>query len=102
IWTSQANGVTGVDASGNSEIPAQTLINSSSQPIQVTYTAEITSTELGDCSVVPATYSITVNPSPEYEDERVEICSQSPMDFIPQGHVVGTLYTWTAEPVNTI
>src|SRR5690606_380427 len=38
----------------------------------------------------------------EYEDERIEICSQSPMDFIPRGHVTGTLYTWTVEPVNTI
>src|SRR5690606_5081233 len=101
-WTSQSNGVTGVLASGTTEIPAQTLVNNSSHPIQVTYTAEITSTELGDCSVVPASYSITVNPSPEYEDERIEICSQSPMDFLPQGHVVETLYTWTVEPVNTI
>src|SRR5690606_10538872 len=59
-WTSQANGVTGVEAFGTSEIPEQTLINTSSRPIQVTYTAEITSTDQGDCAVVPATYTITV------------------------------------------
>jgi len=101
-WTSQANGVTGVEAFGTSEIPEQTLINTSSRPIQVTYTAEITSTDQGDCAVVPATYTITVNPSPVYEDGEAEICSGEVLDFIPPGHIPGTRYSWTVSSVDGI
>lgn len=101
-WTSQGNGIEGVEASGTSEIPAQTLINRTSQPIDVVYTAEITASEQGDCAVVPATYTITVHPTPVYGDSEAEICSGEPLEFIPANHIPGTLYSWTVVPVNGI
>src|SRR5690606_11408860 len=101
-WTSQANGVEGVEPSGTSEIPAQTLINRGTQPITVTYTAEITASEQGDCAVVPATYTITVNPTPIYGNSEVEICSGELLEFIPAAHIPGTLYSWTVDPGNNI
>ncbi|MEX2594400.1 MAG: PKD domain-containing protein [Anditalea sp.] len=101
-WISEANGVTGVGASGTSEIPLQTLVNNSSQPLDVTYTAEITSSDQGECSVVPATYTITVNPEPFYANEQLEICSGSPFDFTPEDHIPGTLYTWEAADISAI
>jgi gliding motility-associated-like protein len=101
-WTSQANGVEGVAASGTSEIPAQTLINRGTQPITVTYTAEITASEQGDCAVVPATYTITVNPTPVYGNSEAEICSGELLEFIPANHIPGTLYSWTVVPENGI
>lgn len=101
-WTSQANGVEGVAPSGTSEIPAQILINPTAQPITVTYTAEITAYEQGDCAVVPATYTITVNPTPGYADSEVEICSGELFDFIPANHIPGTLYSWTVNPANDV
>src|SRR5690554_4548424 len=101
-WTSQANGVEGVEPSGTSEIPAQTLINTGTQPVTVTYTAEITASEQGDCAVVPATYTITVNPTPIYQNTEVEICSGELLEFIPANHIPGTLYSWTVVPVNGI
>src|SRR5690606_9415859 len=97
-WTSQANGVEGVEPSGTSEIPAQTLINRGTQPITVTYTAEITASEQGDCAVVPATYTITVNATPIYESTEVEICSGELLEFIPDKHIPNTLYSWAVVP----
>ena len=101
-WTAAANGIEGVEASGTSEIPAQTLINTTSQPIDVVYTAEITASDQGDCAVVPATYTITVLPTPNYGDAKVEICSSEMLAFIPANHIPGTLYSWTVAAADGI
>lgn len=101
-WTSQANGVEGVTSSGKSQIPAQTLINKGITPLQVIYTAEITATDHGKCAVVPATYTITVNPAPHYADEKVEICSGEVLDFTPKNHISGSRYSWTVNPLSTV
>lgn len=94
-WISAANGIIGVEETGTSEIPEQTMVNLSPLPRQVSYTAEITSSEQEECSVVPATYTITVNPTPLYTNEQLEICSESPLDYTPENHIAGTLYTWS-------
>lgn len=94
-WTSEANGATGVAASGTNEIPVQTLVNTTGKQVQVIYTALIPNSSQGNCTVVPATYTITVNPEPSYADDKLTVCSDDVFDFKPAGVVSGSKFTWT-------
>ncbi|WP_339700180.1 PKD domain-containing protein [Algoriphagus aquimarinus] len=94
-WTSEANGVTGVSASGTNEIPVQTLVNTTGKQVKVVYTALIPNSSQGNCNVVPAKYTITVNPEPSYVDDKLTICSEEVFDFKPGGIVSGSKFTWT-------
>jgi gliding motility-associated-like protein len=94
-WTSIANGVSGVSASGTNQITAQTLINTTGKPVDVVYTALISNSSQGSCSVVPAKYTIRVNPEPSYTDDKLTICSGEGFDFKPSGVVSGSKFTWT-------
>ncbi|WP_349630859.1 PKD domain-containing protein [Aquiflexum sp. TKW24L] len=99
-WDAQANGVQGVIESGINLIPTQTLKNTSNNPIEVIFSAKIVAEDLGACEELVAVYKITVNPEPVYLDETLEICSETALNFTPQGLVQGSLFTWTvvAEP----
>lgn len=94
-WTSVGNGVTGTSNSGTNQIPAQTLINTTGKPIDVVYTALIANATLGNCTVVPAKYTIRVNPAPVYLNENRSICSDQSFDFKPANNVTGSTFTWT-------
>lgn len=94
-WTVDAGAVTGAIEKGTDEIPEQTLINTSGQSINVVYTALIPNSSQGDCTLIPATYTVTVNPEPDYSDEELSICSGETFDFTPNGLVIGSEFTWT-------
>ncbi len=93
-WTSTANGVTGVTASGNDSIPMQTLVNSSNVPVSVIYTV---SNSGGGCSGNPATYTIIVNPTPAAVGQPTQtICTGFAYQPITLSSTTsGATYSWT-------
>ncbi|PZV76091.1 gliding motility-associated-like protein [Algoriphagus aquaeductus] len=94
-WTSAANGAVGVTPSGTVQIPAETLTNTTGKPIDVVYTALISNSSQGNCTVVPAKYIIRVNPAPVYTNENLSICSDQSFDFKPANNITGSTFTWT-------
>lgn len=94
-WTSVANGAFGVIPSGTVQIPSQTITNNTEKPIDVVYTALISNATQGNCTVVPAKYTIRVNPAPTYLNENRSICSDQSFDFIPTNNVAGSTFSWT-------
>ena len=101
-WTSQANGVTGVTASGTNTIPAQTLGNSTSAPIDVVYL--ITANYAG-CITQNANDSITVNPIPTVTTNPLSqtVCEGIPTQIINlTSAVAGTTFTWSGASSNGI
>lgn len=97
-WTSVANGAEGVTLSGTVQIPPQTLINTTGKPIDVIYTALISNSSQGNCSVTPAKYTIRVNPAPQYLKDNLSICSDQSFDFKPSNTIQGSTFTWTVAP----
>ena len=61
-WTSQANGIGGVAASGTNSIPAQVLVNNTSNPLTADYSVMVS---YAGCTGQTGNYSITVNPQPQ-------------------------------------
>ncbi|REG90702.1 PKD domain-containing protein [Algoriphagus antarcticus] len=94
-WTAEANGASGVTVSGTNEIPIQTLTNTTGEQIKVIYTALIPNSSQGNCTVVPANYTVIVNPEPSYLGDKLTICSGEGFDFKPSGVVSGSKFTWT-------
>ncbi|WP_339877175.1 PKD domain-containing protein [uncultured Algoriphagus sp.] len=94
-WTSEAAGVTGVLPSGTNDIPAQILTNTTGSQVKVIFTALIENSTQGNCTVVPAIYTVTVNPEPEYKDDKLTICSDEQVDYKPAGIISGSTFTWT-------
>ncbi|WP_373522639.1 PKD domain-containing protein [Aquiflexum sp.] len=101
-WTSQSNGAEGVLPNGINEIPSQTIINKSIIPIDVIFFAKIASENLGSCEEVVATYKVTVNPEPVYQDGEMEICSSQVSTFTPQNMAPGSTFTWTVTAPATV
>lgn len=97
-WTSAANGAEGATPSGTVQIPPQTLINTTGKPIDVIYTALISNSSQGNCSVTPAKYTIRVNPAPQYSSDNLSICSDQSFDFKPSNTIQGSTFTWTVAP----
>ncbi len=95
-WTSAANGATGVSPNGTTQITSQTLVNPTDKPIDVVYTALISNATQGNCTVVPAKYTIRVNPSPAYSNADISVCSEQSIDFKPSNNIAGTTFTWIA------
>ncbi len=64
-WTATIpSGITGAVATGNGTIPTQTLVNTTTTPLTVIYTATVTFEKDGvSCSGQPFDYKITVNPA---------------------------------------
>lgn len=94
-WTSAANGVGGVSEGGTSMIPVQTLVNTTGKPIDVIYTALIASSTQESCTVVPAEYTIRVNPEPTYTDDNLSICSDQSFDYTPSDATIGSTFIWS-------
>ncbi|WP_018472829.1 T9SS C-terminal target domain-containing protein [Echinicola pacifica] len=93
-WSSSAGEVTGAAGTGTTTIPTQTLINLTNAPIEVTYTAIITDSNLLVCDLQPAIYTITVLPGITFEDVDMTICNGDLIDIVPQGHSAEYSYTW--------
>jgi len=105
-WTAvQPTNIEGVITSGTNTIPTQTLINKTSTPIQVKYTAYA---EISGFSCIGATkeYIVTVNPTPYIVNtEKDTICSGTsfniiPLDGLPNIVPIGTTYTWGAPTIS--
>jgi hypothetical protein len=97
-WTATSpTGITGVTTSGSSTIPAQTLTNTTSSPITVTYIASATTNGSASCPGATATYSITVNPTPTVTQpaNQTVTSGSSTTAVIFSGTVAGTSYAWT-------
>lgn len=102
-WSAVApTGVTGVQTSGSTTIPAQTLVNTTSSPITITYTAIATTADASACPGAPSVYTITVNPVPFVNTtQQTSVCSGVLLNFVPAdggGNNIptGTTFTWTA------
>jgi gliding motility-associated-like protein len=94
-WKSEANEAGGVAESGTTQIPVQTLVNTTGRPIDVIYTALISNSSQGSCTVVPASYTIRVNPEPVYSDGNISICSDQSFDYKPSNSIAGSTFNWT-------
>ena len=77
-WTvSVPTGITGVTTlTGTDNIPAETLINSTTAPLDVVYTAIATGDIGFDCEGLPTLYTVTVNPQAQVNpvDDQV-VCN---------------------------
>jgi len=97
-WTATGSAsASGYATSGNSTIPIQTILNSSTVPDTVTYTVSLTA---GGCAPAAASsYLIIVNPLPILSNASTmqTICSgasTSPVTL--SSPIAGTTFTWTA------
>ena len=95
-------GITGVQTSGSTIIPAQTLVNTTSSPITISYTAIAATADASACPGAPSVYTITVNPVPFVNTtQQTSICSGVPLNFVPTDGAgnnmpLGTTFTWAA------
>jgi len=103
-WTVSAPaGISGAATGTTSTtIPAQTLINSTSAPLTVTYTATAITADASACPGAPVVYSITVTPVPFVNTlQQTTICSGTTLNYIPNNTggnnmPAGATFTWTA------
>lgn len=100
-WTVNGTGIIGLDLTeGENQIPSFTLMNTTGAPIDIVFTAEITSANFGDCNFSPSLYTIKVNPEPVYEDSNLDVCNEETFSFVPEGFLPGTSFTWTSNEVS--
>lgn len=106
-WTASIPaGITGAQPSGTTTIPAQTLINTTSGSLTVTYTATAATSGASTCPGAPSVYTITVNPVPFVSvAQQTATCSGSALNFIPENlngnnMPAGVTFTW-ATPTGT-
>lgn len=94
-------GITGMQTSGSTIIPAQTLVNTTSSPIIISYTAIAATADASACPGTPSIYTITVNPVPFVNTtQQTSICSGVPLNFVPidgggNNMPLGTTFTWS-------
>ena len=99
-WTvSVPTGITGVTTlTGTDNIPAETLINSTTGPLDVVYTAIATGDVGFDCEGLPTDYTVTVNPQAQVNpvDDQV-ICNDENLVIEFSSIVTGgtTTFSWT-------
>ena len=99
-WTvSVPTGITGVTTStGTDNIPAETLINSTTEPLDVVYTAIATGDVGFDCEGLPTDYTVTVNPQAQVNpvDNQV-VCNDENLTIEFSTIVTGgtTTFSWT-------
>ena len=99
-WTvSVPTGITGVTTlTGTDNIPAETLINSTTAPLDVVYTAIATGDIGFDCEGLPTLYTVTVNPQAQVNpvDDQI-VCNDENLTIEFSTIVTGgtTTYSWT-------
>ena len=99
-WTvSVPTGITGVTTlTGTDNIPAETLINSTTAPLDVVYTAIATGDVGFDCEGLPTDYTVTVNPEAQVNpvDDQV-VCNDENLTIEFSTIVTGgtTTFSWT-------
>ena len=102
-WTATIpSGINGADATGTTSIDAQTLTNTTTAPLDVTYSAIATTSGTAACPGAAAVYTITVMPIPYANDvPQLVMCSEETLNFVPTNGGTnyipsGTTFTWTA------
>ena len=99
-WTAAAeDGITGLTTtSGTDTIPAETLFNTTTEPLTVTYTAIATGDVGFDCEGLPTDYVVTVNPLAQVNpvDDQV-VCNEENLLIEFTTNITGgtMTYTWT-------
>ena len=99
-WTATAeNGITGLTTtSGTDTIPAETLLNTTTEPLTVTYTAIATGDVGFDCEGLPTDYVVTVNPLAQVNPvENQVVCNEENLLIEFTTNITGgtMTYTWT-------
>lgn len=99
-WTASGSNsnVTGFQAQGIGNIPAQNLQNNGNTPATVTYHIIPATQNTVTCEGVPYDYQITVNPIPVGSGENLNqtVCSGNPSQAINlSSNVAGTTYNWS-------
>ncbi len=87
-------------------IPAQTLVNTTSSPVNVVFEATATLTDGTGCVGPKSVHTITVNPNATIGTISTAICSGETFSVTPiagTGNIIptGTTYTWSAPTINT-
>ena len=99
-WTATAqDGITGLTTtSGTDSIPAETLFNTTTEPLTVTYTAIATGDVGFDCEGLPTDYVVTVNPLAQVNPvEDQVVCNEENLLIEFTTNITGgtMTYTWT-------
>ena len=99
-WTATAeDGITGLTTtSGTDTIPAETLFNTTTEPLTVTYTAIATGDVGFDCEGLPTDYVVTVNPLAQVNPvEDQVVCNEENLLIEFTTNITGgtMTYTWT-------
>ena len=97
-WTAQpVAGIVGLATSGSNQIPAQTLMNTTSAPITIVYKAKATTRGGASCEGGETEYRITVNPIPTLTASETSktICSSQSVNISLSSNMVGTQYSWS-------
>ena len=99
-WTSQANGISGVAASGTDSIPSQILNNTTGNALTADYNV---SASYAGCAGQTGTYQITVNPQPQVTLPAPQtICSGTATAAVSlTSGIPGTTFAWSASS-NTV
>ena len=99
-WTVTAeDGITGLaTTSGTDTIPAETLFNTTTEPLTVTYTAIATGDVGFDCEGLPTDYVVTVNPLAQVNPVNNQVvCNEENLLIEFTTNITGgtMTYTWT-------
>jgi len=96
-WRRQAvQGISNAGVSGQtSNTIAETLDNTTSAPITVTYTII---PEANNCTGTAFTYTVTVNPTPTVTSaSNATTCNQTSQDYTITSDVTGTTFSWSRQ-----
>ena len=99
-WTATAeDGITGLTTtSGTDTISAETLLNTTTEPLTVTYTAIATGDIGFDCEGLPTNYVVTVNPLAQVNPVNDQVvCNEENLLIEFTTNITGgtMTYTWT-------
>ncbi len=99
-WSRAA--VTGINnvAANGSDDPAETLVNTTTDPVVVTYIYTLTANGCSNTQQV----NVTVKPTPVLSSTltATPVCSNSPFDYLPTSATTGTSFTWSRALVTGI
>jgi gliding motility-associated-like protein len=106
-WSSNTPaGILGISPSGTNTIPVQNLINTTNEPITITYQAYAVTNDAASCQGNLFDYNITVLPKPNIPDEDLFLCSEqnfiyTPTNGNPNSSTIvplATNYSWVVTP----
>ena len=103
-WTASVPiGIIGADTSGNAIILPQTLLDTTNNPLTITYTAQANTSGLL-CPGMPSSYTITVNPIPDViaSPSFDTICSGTQLNVLLSSNVTGATFSWTSNAPSSI